>query len=423
MNEPAAGGQRRVLLLGLLGVLALFNLLCLLNVFREARPGLVASGSMLIVLAVTLRESLRLLFRRENTFFLVYMAIVFASLLHYVFDPFVVAFSQRYPDTLLGTASYLLIPSVFFYVGGNALGSEALAGNKVLERIVVITAVCILFGILFYVLLPGFYVAYLFRTFENNVTLLPRMSGYLGNPMTMGALCATTLPLAAGLRRPLWVRMVLVGICLIGSFLTLQRGSWLTCAIVLALLALSHLHTHGVRILVAYRVGVLVVVTCLALILTALIRYSDVLRGGFIGLGADMITREFSLESMVGDRSEQWVNVGKVLEDRPMGMGIGMLSHVTAVTGFDLAIPDGNYFRILGELGPFGLLVFLGLLGGALRRALRRGETFVAVAIVASALLGVGTNVFDLYYSGYLFWLLLGITYATPLYSRSPKRP
>lgn len=47
-----------------------------------------------------------------------------------------------------------------------------------------------------------------------------------------------------------------------------------------------------------------------------------------------------------------------MLGDQLLGMGIGLLSLVTASIGFDLAIPNGNYFRILGDataVGPVGV--------------------------------------------------------------------
>ena len=412
MGVSIREGERQRLFYHLTLALILFHFFSIISIFTSIRPGLLTSIVLILLIVIYSRRISGLFLRSENAFYTVYFAIVLASLLNYVFNPDVIAFTKQYPDTLLNTFSYLIIPSLFFYFSGNAIFSGDIRENKVVELIVLLNVFCIASGILFLIILPDFYVSYLLQGFENNLSLLPRMIGYLGNSMIMGIVCSSTIPLIFGLRRSIWLRSFLVGICLVGSFLSMQRGSWAASGLVLLLLAGRYLWIRKIPGTIKVRPYRLVV--SLLIITAALfyVRNINAINTGSTVLDTNFEQRDLTLMSVFTDRYSQWVKVEQILLDNPMGIGVGMLSHVTASKEFELAIPDGNYFRIIGELGPLGIAAFLGLLCAGMYRGLRRRQTTIVIALFAYTVQAVGTNVFDFYYSGYLFWLLLGITCA-----------
>jgi len=127
-----------------------------------------------------------------------------------------------------------------------------------------------------------------------------------------------------------------------------------------------------------------------------------------------------TIDSMISDRNHQWLNALKVFFEYPWGIGIGMLSHITAAQGFELACPDGNYFRILGELGLYGFVVFILLLGTAIVRGLFHVNIFYGLALMVFSLQAIGSNVFDFYYTSFLFWFLVGGALA--IYRKNAKK-
>ena len=411
MTATLGMGVQARILKATAGILIAFQVLSAADMFMDDRPGFISAAAVLLALAVFYRRLLRQFVQRENSWFVAYVLITFASILNYVYDPVVLAFTARYPDTLVQTFSYLILPSIFFFLAGSAVGGKEVLRDRLLDLIVWINVGCITAGLILYVVRPDFYMTFLLRALENSLLLLPRMSGYLANSMIMGAICSCTLPLIARTSRPAWQRGVMMIICLIGSVVTLQRGSLGASVVVLLCLLALHVRAVGLGRILARRALLLSVLVPLALGGIVVLWKTDYISAG-LTLFAELSTRDLTFGDLLTDRTEQWVNIGSLLSDHPLGIGIGMLSHVTASVGFELAIPDGNYFRILGELGPMGLLAFLGMVYGAIARAYRSGQVSLALAIGTFAIQGAGTNVFDFYYSGYLFWLFVGLAYA-----------
>ena len=394
---------------GSLGVIGLFQILSIVNVFRDVRPGVVCSAVLAFLIVATASRFLSILFHRLNTLFIAFLVVQLFSILNYAVNPLVLRYIESHPETLPMVFSYLIIPCVFFYTAGVAIGGDRALTKQTLNFVALTALFCIASGILLQLTIPTFYVQYLLRILSNNVSLLPRMSGYLGISMLMGAICATSVPLVWKIPTTVERRVLGVAICVAGSFLTLQRGSMTATLFVIASILVYSLRRHGVRAISGNSrpIGVLAIV--FLAIGTLLTDRIVELQQRFSVLGPEITSRAISFDSMINERSFQWEAVREVLGEYPLGLGIGMMSHVTAAAGFPLAIPDGNYFRILGELGPQGFTVFIALLVMTLLRAIRHKKMEVMLAILAYMLMAVGTNVFDFYYSGFVFWLLVGI--------------
>jgi len=406
--------QTRTLTLSVMTVLLLFHLAAFACIWHEARPGMLSSAAMIVFLFLNLPILAKHFLRQYNFLFWLFYGCLVLSLLHYLFNREVSVYVSAHKGTLMTVFSYLILPPLFFYPVGNAVAAMTEERwRALLEKVVFVSVGCIVTGILLYVTMIPAYVDYLFNTFQNSRSLLGRMSGYLGNSMLMGVICSTTLPLAFGLKRRFWVRALLMAVCLMGSILTLQRGSWAASAMMLLFL-MGHSLRHRTFLKGLFRPKSLAMVgLAIALLGGTLLANFDKLDPVFTFMNHAMLNQNItSSTALFSERQSQWARIEGNLGDYPMGMGIGMLSHVTALQGYRRAIPDGNYLRILGELGPLGLIAFLGMLVGGILLAFRTGLPYVGFALLAYAAQAVGTNVFDFYYASFVFWLLLGFVYA-----------
>jgi len=73
-------------------------------------------------------------------------------------------------------------------------------------------------------------------------------------------------------------------------------------------------------------------------------------------------------------------------------------------------VVDANYMRILSDLGLPGLSLFLFINGAVLWSLRKKPNRFAFMAALAIyGIVALGTNVFDHYYMGHFYWLLVGI--------------
>lgn len=409
--------KNNVLTFYTLCILIAFHILSIANMFKQIPVGAIISG--LILTSIIL--NFKVLFRQltvSNSLFIVFLLLIFLSLFNYLFNDTVLNYIRMHDDTLFKTFSYLIIPPMFFYIAGHHIERIKPPNiNWVIDKIVLLNALSVVIGIALFLTVPDFYKRYvadtLINVYNTEEQFYPRMFSYYGNAMMLGVICSASIPLTFSLNRSVFFRIVLVVIFFIGAVMTLQRGSWFAASVGLVLSLLLKTNRSSIR---KYGLRIIIVVSILAALIPILIilSFDKINNNAGIALTLQFFEERFlTVGSMVSERSYQWENVSKVLLDYPFGIGIGMLSHVTAANNFELAIPDGNYFRIIGELGPYGFIIFILLLIKGVIRGLMCGRPFYAVALIVYALQAVGTNVFDFYYTSFVFWLLIGILSAT----------
>jgi len=398
------------------GLLLATHPISFLNLFVPVHPSAVLALLMLGALLWYLPQTLGELARRAALPFTLFFGwetlLVLGHALHWSYFAY-----WSNADLTINAFTYLLLPQVAFLTLGMAVGRDRGSLDRLLKVVLYSGATAVFFGVVFYILRPGFVHTAEVRTFGEMVfryeEYLPRMNGYF-NSMILGAVCSTTLGLALFSRLRPWVLAGITLICAIGSVMTMQRGSWILTGAT-ALAALAVIAWRSVAQLARPR-GV----ATLALVLTLL------------GAGAaatwrfaqnqpwlpvavkEFDSRVLQLPFTVTERSDQWARALDLGQRYPLGVGLGMLGNKARdIDGLDqYAITDGDLFSIMAETGVVGLALFLALAGTAVARALLARRFDVAAPLLLLLAGATGTNLFDLYYISFVFWLLLGCAMA-----------
>lgn len=323
------------------------------------------------------------------------------------------------PGLAINAFSYLLLPQCCFLVLGLAIGREPRNVDRLLRVVLFSGATAIAFGIAFYVLRPGFVQRAEVRTFGEMVfryeDYLPRMNGYF-NSMILGSVCSTTLGLALFSRLRPAVLLPLTIVCTVGSAMTMQRGSWLLTG-ACAAPAVAVILWRGVR--QAQRPRSLVfLILLLSLIGAGTVwtwRFAQT-QPWFSVAVQEFDSRVGQLNYTVEERSDQWARALQLAKQEPLGVGLGMLGNKARdIEGlYPYAITDGDLFSILAEQGVPGLALFLIMAVTAMGRILATRRFDVGAPFLLLLVGAIGTNLFDLYYISFVFWLLLGCALTVP---------
>jgi hypothetical protein len=251
---------------------------------------------------------------------------------------------------------------------------------------------------------PAFYMDFVARHYNETTTeesaAFARMLSYLGSTM-VGMVAAGTIALVPAARLRIWTAAVVVAVMIVGAALAQQRGGFV--ATIIALLYYLFASRGSIGGKVATVVVAAAITGGVAIWITS--NYADVF--------ALLLARFASIGEALGERAYSYVTALDYFRDFPFGLGLG--STVPTNLNFRGEITDGNFARIFADLGPAGLLLFLAVILLTMRRALRApgGKGFFIFLVVYSVV-ALGTNVFDAYYSGHLFWAALGIADSLP---------
>jgi O-antigen ligase len=185
-----------------------------------------------------------------------------------------------------------------------------------------------------------------------------RAGGSIGQPNDLGAFLAMFTAFTAALFfgiRNLWGRMVLgltvLGGC-VGVVLTVSRGGLLALGAALGMVAVRSSRVLTVLMVVA--------------VLTSPAWAPDYLKDRILGTQISSETSDqVELESSSAERVETWRTIGGLLMSHPIeGVGFAGLNSVLATISVtqSLDIKDSahnTYLRMVGEMGLFGLGLFL----------------------------------------------------------------
>ncbi|MDX1934091.1 MAG: O-antigen ligase family protein [Capsulimonadales bacterium] len=220
-------------------------------------------------------------------------------------------------------------------------------------------------------------------------------------------------------RRALWAVFLLA---LFGLIFSMSRGAHI-CWIVACVVLFGFRGGHRRILAIGLALG----------LLTLLVAFS------FFGTAERvnwLVTRTTSLADSKSDlaygRVSQWTRALSAFPLFPAGRGLGRVGgsamyHGTG-DGFDF-VADGGYFKILGEQGLPGIILFLSGAGGLIVvlvtiarhqsavgpprtriEADDRALTYTVLPFFCGLLVqNIGGNIFDAYFLGQLFWLLAGL--------------
>jgi len=324
-------------------------------------------------------------------------------MIFYIVNPLSAGFIYSNISLVLTFISFLLIPQIGFFLIGSVLSKSELYIKKVYMIIGRIHFFTFLSGIVLFFWRPDFYINYLYvvqsKFYEVETWFYPRLVSYLDTSMILGIVGTFSFVLIYYFETRSRFKYFMLLIVVIGILMTLSRGAWLSLMVSIIFIAMKELKQLNFRPIF------------FGFITLTIFFFTLVINDYNISILSDFTNRLENIGGTVSERSEQWENIVNQINQYPYGFGLGLTSHKSQ--GFEHTVPDGNYFRILGDTGILGLFVFILFFLYAIYQAWIKSYPTLII-LVAFFIQAIGTNVFDLYYAGYYFWFFLGITFNMP---------
>lgn len=342
---------------------------------------------------------------RASIWFAIYAFVQIFSYVNYLTLDYSRNVAVIFPELLLNGLSYILIPQVLFYfIGFNLANAPSSEQLQVQTRLTVFFGWVYTMGLVLHFARPGFFNAFLERMFLSEigtgyVDFYPRMTIYW-NSMIVGILgvCFFWMNVYTKGINMFW--KWILGIVFISSVLfSTQRGAWLALGISSLLFMFMNFSAQRIAV---FLVG-FVAIGWFTLLIPNLFSEDN-----SFGIVVDLLNRFDNLEQAFSERRYQFDNFVYIASNYPSGVGLGMLSHKAADLGLLLTTPDGNYYRIFGELGVLGVIAFSALMLSTIFKAFKWRKQFGLIICVIYIVQALGTNVFDLYAAGFLFWFMIG---------------
>ena len=116
-----------------------------------------------------------------------------------------------------------------------------------------------------------------------------------------------------------------------------------------------------------------------------------------------------ALSEAIDERNGNWFEGLSHAKNIFMGDGLGRFGHKAALFTDDV-IPDGNYFRIIAELGIFGIIIFGSLIMVAFKRGFSSLKSnYLEIGIIIMVCLqAVGSDIFSFQLVAPIFWFAIG---------------
>ena len=122
------------------------------------------------------------------------------------------------------------------------------------------------------------------------------------------------------------------------------------------------------------------------------------------------LTSRFSdLSNALKERNSNWIEGLSHASNLVVGDGLGRFSHKAAQYTDDI-LPDGNYFRIIAELGVFGILIFIAIIFVSLKKGLAKlADNYLEIGIIIMLCMqAVGSDIFSFQLLAPIFWYSIG---------------
>lgn len=383
----------------------LTNLLSFLSFWISYPVGLWYSVIALIYLIIRSSSFIGVLFSRKSRIFLFFVILEIVSFINYVILDYSRNIVYENPELLIQGISYLLIPQLlFYYLGFNQSIENQDYWQKNFIVILFIFALVFLYGIYLHFSRPDYFNLFLERIFLNDPetgykTIYPKFTIYW-NSMIVGVLGVAFFWLNILIKNhSLFYRFLFSMIFLTAVVFSTQRGAWLSFLISgLIVLFMTFKSWRPLKYLFYLSLtGVILLFIPKFLVIES--NYE---------IFIDLLNRLDNIEHALADRSNQFDNFLFLISRYPFGIGLGLLSHKASNLGLSLTTPDGNYYRIFGEIGLLGFISFFILIVFSIYKAYKTRIIFLFVILVIFCLQAIGTNVFDLYASSFLFWYIIG---------------
>lgn len=368
----------------------IINIICIICTFC-GHTGMGKPCSILILFSIVIDKRTVNYLQRDKLFSLYIVFCIASGLLFFV--------SRRTLIVYLAAFSYNIIPSLLYLKGASM--TEDYSPDEVSKPIFGTCVFLMGFGLFFYIFFSDFYYEYIGQSIETYMWRLAdyRFGSYLTS-LILGSICASSIPLyyATIKTRSRLSNIICLLIIILSLILCMQRSAWV-CAVVAFWGILFTEKNKGDKN-IKYILGII----CVLIIVINLRDYFFTTEQLNHFLGRISLT---SLAQMGGERIAQWQRAIDAFVKMPIGYGIGAYGNKAGQFGFD-CVYDGNYFRILVELGIVGTFLFVLLLIRAMYRSYMRGNRYIFFLLLLFSLQAIGTNVFDLFFCSFIFWFYLG---------------
>lgn len=243
-------------------------------------------------------------------------------------------------------------------------------------------------------------------------TMAFRMSSVSGS-LGLGSLMLASLPFALTilLKKKNRVNIISTLLLFIALIFTMQRSAWLGASLYFLLVFIYiNINKNSVR----SKKNIYLFVFVLFVIGISISHYIDLHTLKFI------ISRIGSLsgvgENPITERSSMWIAGIENFLQVPSGIGLGTSGQAARVSGFISnyhGVPDGDYFRILSELG-IGALFFYSYLFASILiyffklQNMRIDRFSVYLVVVGLSINMIGSDTTEFYFVNFLYWSSLG---------------
>lgn len=201
--------------------------------------------------------------------------------------------------------------------------------------------------------------------------------------------------------------LVLLLLFLVGILLSQQRSVYIACAFILLLYFwLSKLSLNKILSIL------FLTITGLYIVIMVLRRYIGLDEANFL---IQRFKTIFSFEA-VTERNLQWIGGVKNFLKIPSGVGIGQVGQAIRLVNTNLQfypVADGDYFKILSEVGVMSIVFFFNLFYRMFTALLKLNFSFKEQSAFLLILLGlsiqmIGSNISELYFINFIYWISVG---------------
>lgn len=195
--------------------------------------------------------------------------------------------------------------------------------------------------------------------------------------------------------------LIIICICLLMS---LQRSSWLATIFAVVISSIVNFKKVGVK-----RIAMFMLFLFISIFVIIRLAYNEDFSFLFSRFS------EFGKEA-ASERSEQWVGGLENFMSFPQGAGVGQVGQISARYENNPLlhlVPDGDFLRVISEIGVVGLLFYLFVMAFLVYSFSTLKTYYLNKIIIVSLISGysiqmIGSNITEFYFTNFIYWIFMG---------------
>jgi len=354
-----------------------------------------------ILVYFTLNQVIKLIKNINITVISVTTILIFSYIIYCLIGFSFAVFNGYSLSISIREAANGLIPVFFFYYALSIPKYESIVFEKMF---IVSCSVLIISGILYNINISDpFYIKYLTDVYPNfslhGFKLFPRLTSTVGSVIIGSISCFSTVFafLHVSMNKKARSNIVFIILSVFGALLSMQRSAFIAVT-VNTILCLRELGKQGYF----KKWQIYGLVSGFFVLIIILFVQNEVLLN-------TLIKRLISFNSAISERSSAWTYAwGNSFFETIFGRGYGVGGH--RAIGHGITINDGNYFKMIYEMGILGfalffIIVFSSIIKG--RISCKEGR-FYLIALYGVLFQAIGSNVLTFQMISPLFWYCIG---------------